>query len=172
MPGGTYTSGIFAPKISDLFANIVCRFVNLEERMADIFALLLGTPDTTNARFVFRTLKSPRARIDVLETLLEKSPKNAKADTFFDEVIAEFEEINSQRNKLVHGAWTTHDSGKTFVAEFLEEYGLLRAREITDKELEALLNRIGMLSSLIMKFMIETEQAAQAQPSEHPQQHP
>ena len=41
------------------------------------------------ARYVLRTIKSPRGRIDVLKALLNEAPHNLHQDTFYDEVIEE-----------------------------------------------------------------------------------
>ena len=119
--------------------------------MPSILAILLGMADDKPAGYVYRALRNPNIRSDVMRTLLEKAPHNTHRGEEFDKLLAEYEAVRTGRNGYAHGLWYTHEeTGAVFLARRDEHgYGLLQALPEPIEELDALLQRIGELSSFV-----------------------
>ena len=106
-------------------------------------ALLLGDKNAP-AHQVLRALTSEDARVKVLRALLERSPINKDRGREFDEIIDLFVEIKKKRHNYAHGLWSTHESGRTFLAEPSTDQMVffVRQREVRDKELNETLRRM------------------------------
>lgn len=136
-----YAAGIHNDEIAKRVVNIIAEFVQIEEYMTNVLAVLLGAKETAPSRLVVRTIKNPKAKIDLMKTLLEEAPHNIRLDSFYDEVIDEFAALNRIRNSYVHGIWWTHSSKDVYLSEFLNEIEALQPRHIQVAELDAILKR-------------------------------
>ena len=88
-------------------SRVLTDFVYLEERMASVLAVLLGSSDKVAASYVMRAIKSPTGRIDVMKELLECAPINEKLGPEYDEMLKEFRSLSTERNIIAHGRWWT-----------------------------------------------------------------
>jgi hypothetical protein len=150
-PSGNYSGGIHNTEIAVRLANIVANFVHLEERMSFVLAILLGASHEEPAKYVLRSIKSPKARIDVMKALLTEAPSNVQRDSSYDEIIDEFADINNLRNGFVHGIWWTHESGRVFLSRFLDDFQGMVAREVKPHEMDQLLARMHALTQKILR---------------------
>ena len=125
--------------------------MQLEEFLAPFMAVLLGSKDEASAKYVLRTIKNPKARIDLMKALLHESPNSVQLDRFYDDVIEEFIALNGIRNSYVHGIWWTHESGVVYLNEFLDPLSMVAAREINVAELDGVLNRTQELVRKLIK---------------------
>jgi hypothetical protein len=157
-PDGHYISGLHNPEIAELVGAIVATLPQIEERMIEIMALLLGGGNTP-ARQVFRTLVSEDARVKVMRALLEHSPINKDKGQEFDDIIDLFVEVKKRRNAYAHGLWSTHDSGRTFLAEPSPDdlRPFLNQCEVKSKELNHALQRMSDLFSKSLPILFPNE---------------
>jgi hypothetical protein len=109
---GSYNPGLHGSKYPPVFAQIVTMFVHLGITMQDVLAVLLRDNDAGAAGFVWRSVMSAKARIDLMVNLLEKGRPNRDLGVEYDEIIREFKSINNARNDYVHGLWMTGKSRK------------------------------------------------------------
>jgi hypothetical protein len=126
----------------------VTQLPQIEEKMIDVMAILMGGLDHAPARQVFRSLKSEQARILVLRSMLEEGPLNKEKGLEFDEVISLFDEVRDKRNAYVHGLWDTHtESRRAFLQEASTDKisAFLSEREVKDGEMKAALKRMDEL---------------------------
>ncbi len=131
--------------------------------MPRVLAILLGMEDTAPAGYVYRALRNPNIRSDVMRALLEKAPRNVKLGKEFDELISEYEAVRSGRNGYAHGLWYTHDSGAVFLARRDEHgYGLLEAKPEPISALDKLRARIGRLAMSV--YLVQTVVRSQKRP--------
>ncbi|MCA1458987.1 hypothetical protein I6F35_38785 [Bradyrhizobium sp. BRP22] len=57
----------------------------------------------------------------------------------YEQIILQFSKLNSQRNRLVHGLWYTHETGRVFLSErAVDDFHYMDAREVTIEELETM----------------------------------
>lgn len=87
-------------------AQIATLFEHLEDETS-VFLSRLANCEPDTALFLYRAIKSPRARKEVLEALLHRALQNAECGSQYDEVIREFWACANLRNKYVHGRWWT-----------------------------------------------------------------
>jgi hypothetical protein len=153
-PDGNYTSGLHNNDFATLVGLIVTTLPQIEERMIEIMALLLGDKRAP-ARQIFRPLVSEDARVKVMRALLERSPINREKGKEFDEIIDLFVEVKNKRNAYAHGLWQTHSSGRCFLSEpSADEFpSFLEQREIKTKELEYVLKRMSDLLKLSLSII-------------------
>lgn len=145
-PDGTYTGGLHNPAFLNLLGQIVTYLPQIEERMIDIMALMMGGRGSP-AREVFRSLNSEDARVKIMRAMLEHSHSNTDKGQEFDEVIDLFVEVKNARNAYVHGLWETHSTGRAFLSEPSSDLvaAFLSQREVTLGELEKTLARMSEL---------------------------
>jgi len=92
-----------------------------------------------------------------MKSLLESAPQNAERDREYDDIINEFAALSNQRNKYVHGLWSTatDDTGTPGKVQFspakADASAHLTARTVTKDEIEAIINRMGDLFKRIDK---------------------
>lgn len=143
---GTWAASLFHPKFAVRLSRIVTEFEHLEDQMAWVLARLTGT-ELQLAGYLLRSVRSPRGRTDMLRDLLQLAPRNVLAGDDFDDVIAEFSRIGTQRNKYVHGRWFTRtDREKVRFCESDDHrMEFIRSREVTLEELDELLDAMSAL---------------------------
>ena len=152
---GTWITGIVNPDIAKRFTDVVTHFVFLEEDMAALLAFLLGADDPAPSSYVFRAIRSPKTRVDVMKALLEDAPHNRSRESDCDDMLTEFSAISKQRNGYVHGVWWTGKvTGSAYVSEFLNELSLLSSREVPPSEFDALLKRIHDLRKKLSRLRV------------------
>lgn len=132
-------------------AQITTSFVHLEDRMALLLTVLMGTDDNTVAGYIMRSIKSPRGRFDLMKDLLEKAAINRERGAEYDEILREFWSINKARNDFVHGRWYTRGPDDVLLAK-QDEHGLalFQAMPVDIKDMDSLLERIWALSQLLL----------------------
>lgn len=173
LPDGGYVGSITDREIAAELGMLAADFVHLEEKMADILSVLLGTTDVEMSGYVLRAIKSPRGRVDLLKNLLELAPANKNRPESFDDAISEFWNLNLARNDYIHGEWWSHAEGRTFISIF-DPHGLgfFTAREIKKEELQAVRERIGKhLYVLINLGISERKRTQPPKPSRQSPEH-
>jgi hypothetical protein len=139
LPRGTYVPGIANPEVAQALAGVVTGFTHLEYIMAFVMQYLLGDPDTFAGAIIVSALRSPKARIDLLNELLAQWPeeRRGKLNPAFADVIGRFISINGRRNNYVHGLWWTHAEDPALRA-YLGKIGagMSTARPVEAKELQ------------------------------------
>jgi hypothetical protein len=150
-PPGEYSESLLNPEVGALVAQVTAEFVHLEGSMAYVLAVLLEMEDPTGAWYVLRSIKSPRARVDVMKDLLEKSPLNVERSAAYDKYLGEFWRINKRRNAYVHGTWyTSCNDNSAWLAEE-DEHGVafMEAHPVRPEDLSQLLTEIKALREAI-----------------------
>jgi hypothetical protein len=145
--------------VASALGKLIGTFTHLENRMARPLAILART-DEASAGYILRSIRNPRAKIDLLSALLEKSPFNQDRSEKWDLIIREYGRVSSARNGYVHGEWWSADDGSTWIAEW-EEHGLgpFAARRIEATELDKLRNEI---VELLFHVSLITDELTQA----------
>ena len=122
-------------------------------------------------RQIFRAIVSQDARIKVLRAMLEQALINKEREEIYDEIIDEFEALNRNRNKLVHGLWSTHDeTGRVFLANpGLDDFHFIAPRQVNLDELERVIRRMEALLVKINRqvFRLPLEAAFRRIPAEN-----
>jgi hypothetical protein len=146
--------GLHNPEFAALVGQIITDLPHVEERMISFMALLLGDVSAP-AQQVFRSLHSEDSRVKVMRVLLEKSKINQDKGQEFDDLLDLFVEVKKRRNALAHGLWSTHSSGRVFLAEPTtdEFHSFITQREIKKTELTHTLNRIDALNKLAFQII-------------------
>jgi hypothetical protein len=150
-PDGLFVGSLRNPEYATRFAAILSQFEHLEAAMPRILTILLGMTDAKPAGYVYRALRNPNIRSDVMRTLLEKAPHNAQLGDEFDDLLTEYEAVRSGRNGYAHGLWYTHEKSKAVFLARRDEHGwgLLQAQPEPIEALDNLLKRIGDLLTTI-----------------------
>ena len=167
----SYELGLSNPDYALALSLIVSRFVHLENEMAGVLSILLGLPELSPADYIMREIKSPRARLELMEALLEKAPLNRDRSEVWDKIISDFSGINTARNDYVHGQWFTGASDKSVYLAKLrdDQHGMWYAvaKPIPLDDLNALVQSIWDLNQLVWhtvaEIRIAEREAAQAQ---------
>ena len=149
-PDQTIADGrIFVGVIADddvqkALARVLTDFVYLEDRMASVLAVLLGSSDRVAASYVMRAIKSPNARVEVMRELLECAPINEKLGPEYDRLIREFRTISAQRNTYAHGRWWSDIKGEATLLDETEDLGapLRSIRVVRASQLKSLSDRM------------------------------
>lgn len=114
-----WRAGIGSPTFATLFTDITTEFEHVEFFMERLLAILLGNApdDTDHARTIYRTLRNPSTRLELLRAMIEKCPKNAKLGDEYDAVLSRYDTARQRRNDYVHGLWWTDDESRVFLAK-------------------------------------------------------
>ena len=153
MPEGSGVFGIENPEVGWALSKFLAAYEHLETIMPKLLALLLGGYDDVTAGYVFRAIRNPSTKRELLQSLLEKAPINSKVPHDIDEMLDEYKILTGQRNQLAHGKWFTHDTdgNPTFVSRFSEHgWDLIEASEISAEEIDTLANRATALGVWIV----------------------
>jgi hypothetical protein len=146
---GRYEAGIKNDKFTLLFGQTVATWVHVEDQMIQVLQDLLGSKSAP-ARQIFHSVVSNKARQSLMLACLQKSKINLRKSDLYEEIISQFSKLNSQRNRLVHGLWYTHETGRVFLSESaVDDFHYMDAREVTIEELETMNKGIGVLSQAI-----------------------
>lgn len=142
------------PEFALRFAQIVTEFEHLEDRMSWLLNRLIRAPGwSPTGLHILRAIKSPRGRMDLMRDLLQLDPGNSKLGEEFDEALSEFAQINTTRNKYVHGRWFTSEDGSK--VRFRESgdsmWQLPESEPLSIGDLDAVLTRIRALSDRLFK---------------------
>jgi hypothetical protein len=79
-------------------------------------------------------------------SLLQRTQLNRNKDTYYDEILDEFDKLNGKRNAYSHGLWYTHESGSVYISEqSIGDHHWLEARPVKLEEIEDTLTRMGNL---------------------------
>lgn len=155
MPGGGYAPGITEPRMALAFAKAVTRFVQLENAMSRLLAVLLNDQDALTGGYVWRAIINAKTRADLMVHLLEASPHNQLLGLAYDNAISDYRRVAKARNELAHGYWKTHDSGTCYVTKQDQDGDYFNfAEPVTPEEVEAInddiLELTGRVHTLIM----------------------
>jgi hypothetical protein len=128
----------------------------VEDRMIGILGDLLGYAASLGEngppRQIFRSILSNRARITLMQSLLERSAINRDKEIFYDEVLSEFGKLNGKRNGYLHGIWYTHEDGRTYLSErSIDDFHFLDAREVKYEEIHSVFLRMESLFTLVAR---------------------
>jgi len=140
-PAGTYLSGVDDPHVLLRLGAICGIWSHVEEAMIEFFAFLLG--DTQTARPILRSIVNQKARLAVMRGVLQNSPENIARSGDCDLLLDEFGSANKMRNAYIHGLWSNHGNGKTYIREPKEDYWEFSGlREVSVPELDAFIKRL------------------------------
>lgn len=148
--------------------SITTGWAHVEDQMVHILKMLADLPNAHTATYIFRSIINQQARLSVLRTHLEKHYLSREKDSFFDEVLAEFDSLNSQRNAYSHGLWyTDQQNGETLLAEPIGPIFLTldAARRVTVAELDLVIARMNGLVRKIIDYRLADDRAKAQQPS-------
>jgi hypothetical protein len=154
-PDGSYIGELTPPEFQAALGLIVSRWAHLEEMMI-VFMSFLLSDDTfqSPARQIFRSVRSAEARIAILRSLLEESPRNQHRGAEFDEIIDEFASLTTERNNYVHGLWWTNEKTKAVRRadpNVTHEIGpTLTAKPVSLKQAIHVADRMGLLFGKIV----------------------
>jgi hypothetical protein len=153
-PRDGWTEGIHNARFAELVGQIITSLPLIEEKMIRFLSRLLGYPGTGDdpARQIFRTIESQRARINLMQALLQNAHINHSKPAKFDAVVALFKSVKDRRDDLAHGLWYTHESGRVFLAKASNDMGLLlpsMRREVSINELNCDVERMRELTRKI-----------------------
>ena len=139
--------------------------------MPRVLTVLLGLPDERPAGYVYRALRNPSARIDVLRDLLEKSPSNKNKSQQYDELISKYQTVRSGRNAYAHGLWWTDSETNAVYLARRDEHGFafFDAQPEPLDNLKALHMQIGDLIRFLHQTIAEDLRQLQ-QPQGNPRQ--
>lgn len=142
---GVVTVGLHDEEGAFIFATLVSEFVFLEQAMEVVLSRLLGTNNNA-ASHICKKILSPGVRVGMMRALLENAPHNKDQPDFFDEIITEFNEVNTLRNHYVHGKWETdEDAGQLYLVRPNDDdyaLGTLIAEEFDLSEMRTTRQRI------------------------------
>jgi hypothetical protein len=148
-PQGTIAYGLTRDDYKVALAQIVADFEHLEFQMPAVLQALLQTPWSDAAGYVYRSIRGPSIKINLMQHLLHVAPHNVDTPEFIDEILWEYGAIRKARNEYVHGLWTTHlDDNSVYLARFPEHGEWMERYESEPEPLEALgalAERIGRL---------------------------
>lgn len=121
-PKAPFVHALTDAEYAKRLARIVSEFEHVESYMPKLLAALMGRASVMNAAYVYRTLKNPKIRFDVMRNLLENSPTNQELGDDFTELLADYDKARTARNAYVHGLWFTGPGG-VFLARSDEVHG-------------------------------------------------
>ena len=149
--GKAYAYNLTNRDYVERFAAILTQFEHLESRMPLVLAVLLGVPDERIAGYVYRALRSPNLRLEVMRDLLQKSPNNVELGPEYDQILAEYDALRSARNGYVHGLWFTETTTGEVLLAKRDEHGFafLAAQEEPITSLIDVQTRIAVLRSRV-----------------------
>lgn len=140
------------------FALILSEFEHLDSTMMpQVLWRLMGTKHSDVAGYIYRTLRNPRIKYSILETLLEKSSVNAGHADEYDRILALYREVRGIRNNYAHGLWYTNEDGKVFLAKSDDDdLAFFEAKEEPITELGHAITQIRTLRNLIINTVSMT----------------
>jgi hypothetical protein len=148
------------------FALMVTEFTHLEHSMERVLALLLEV-DEMIAAHVMWSILSARARIEVMQSVLERARHTARYPVDFDQILAEFKKINTARNIFVHARWYTDlVTGTIYMIGPNDDptlLGMAAMKEFDIAEIKALRNRMVDLHLQISRICAVEREKAQLQ---------
>lgn len=164
---GHFSVALDSPEFGNQFALLVTEFTHLEFAMERVLGVLLQV-DSTTAAHVMRSILSVKARIAMMRAVLQRARHTATFPDEFDDILDEFQSINSLRNDYVHGRWFTDiNTGTVYIIKPNEDpliADMSAMNEIKVSELEVVRNRIVQLQlkiSLALARHFESTQPAE-----------
>ncbi|HWQ94617.1 MAG TPA: hypothetical protein VN418_03840 [Gammaproteobacteria bacterium] len=136
-----------------LLGQVLVAWAHFEDQMISFFEKLLGVQhgNLDTARLIFYALVAQKIRIEVMRKLLQKARHNKSKGKRYDEILDEFEKLNTMRNKYVHGLWWTHENGDTHLQlDNSAFFTHVEYRKVTKKELEGFLSRLNTLWAKVL----------------------
>lgn len=140
---GRMTFGITDTQTAAALGSVIAYWSQVEDRMVTVLhQLIYGCHqnvggDIFSSRLMFKAIVSQQTRISTMRTLLQNSWLNETKSSEFDEIISEFEMLNTKRNRYVHSMYGSLDDGKTMICEkSMEAMSPENSREITPRELK------------------------------------
>src|SRR5689334_17916364 len=100
---GTWAGVLSDPDYQAALGRIASSYEHLETAMTNVFAALMGSSDVLAAGYVYRSLRNPSIKGQLMWHLLEVAPHNKDTPEWFDDVLKAHNSIRSRRNEYVHG---------------------------------------------------------------------
>lgn len=149
-PDGAYESGVTDPKMKELLGDLASYWPHVEDAMVGFFDELLGANEAIPSRQLYKSIVNTQIRILIMRTLLERAALNKTKSDKYDAILDEFASLNKQRNTYLHGLWYTYEDGRTFFSELsIDEDYFLDQREVKDKEIGAVIDRMRWLQATV-----------------------
>jgi hypothetical protein len=149
LPLGNYHHGLKNESVAAELGYAIAYWVHVEDMMVSVLQDLLGSKRSP-ARQIFHSLISNKVRRQLMTACLEKAELNARKTDIYEIIITRFSDINDKRNKLIHGMWFTHESGRVFLSESaMDDTHFGDAREVEAGELKDMVRQMTILASVI-----------------------
>lgn len=155
--GASY-HGICDPEVGAALALLITYWVTLEEHILGFQTILLGGKEGLGnfqlamaSRIIFKATISQQARIKLMRSLLQTLELHANRGAEYDAIIAEYDALNTLRNKYAHGLWNTLADGGEVVLR-TSQSDLTKAGEpqqITAADLNSVIERMRTLHGMI-----------------------
>jgi hypothetical protein len=140
---GNYEAGLKNEKFALLFGQTIATWVHVEDFMIQVLQDLLGNKSAP-ARQIFHSVISNYARKTLMLACLQRASVNARKADIYESIIVRFSQINTKRNRFLHGLWYTHESGRVFLSESaIDDFHYTDAREVKIEELEEMNKEMG-----------------------------
>jgi len=165
---GHYVGSLENVESAKRFACILSEFEHVEALMPGILAILLGTTDINSVGDVYRSLRNPNIRRDVMLDLLEKAPLNKERSEEFDALLSEYRSRRKARNDYAHALWYTESDGSVTLARSSEHgFGMMEAVAEPLKALNNLVQRIRAFTWSVIEIQVAEQKRRRAK---HPRQ--
>ncbi|MGE0628147.1 MAG: hypothetical protein AB7O43_10015 [Hyphomicrobiaceae bacterium] len=169
---GQWSYGLFNQKHATRYAQFLSQFEVIESSMPFRLAQLMGLNDDKQiqaAGYVYRTLRNPSIRLEVMRTLLHKAPHNKNKPDSWDYMLSEYSVVRNTRNDYAHGLWFTNDIDSTVLLAKSDPHGFafMEAEPISTDVMDEALQR---LRRLMLTVIVPENQMPPMPPQDTPQQ--
>lgn len=151
--GKSFTLGLTNVDYATRFALILSEFEHLDSMlMPQVLWRLMGSKHSDVSGYIYRTLRNPNIKLDILRTLLEKSSVNVNHPDQYDEILTLYQEVRSRRNDYAHGLWYTRSDNVVFLAKSDDDgLAFFEAKEEPLSALGEAITKIRTLKNLIFE---------------------
>jgi hypothetical protein len=159
-PAGTYLPVIENEIAAAELGRIVSLFSQVEADMAVVMQQLLGNPAHRAGAAIQRTVRAPRAKLDLMLELAKEVDVNFDGALSARQLVEWFERINKTRNDYVHGLWWTR-TGTGGAENYLAPIGeyFPQARLVEPGELKSFFEELNSLWFQLKGFKVMSRDA-------------
>lgn len=100
-----------SPEHAAALGRLIGHWAIVEFSLSDIFQKLSGTPKRNKASLILESIVSVKTRLDIIERLIQHFVADCKLKTELEALMTETRDLNSERNAIVHAAWTGGSGG-------------------------------------------------------------
>ena len=148
------TPAILNVRVSDPVAAyiglLVTQYTQLERKMIAVFRVILGIESGEAADLAYMTIKSPKARWDMVRQVLRHDQRHKRTSTEYDELIDEFAEITYFRNNCIHGLWYMDERSQPWLSDPSTPFTAMTPEPVDKAAFEQMFSRITALYDRIL----------------------